>query len=141
MLGSKSIVALCLFLGIIGTAHAQSAAGFLVVSSCTSVPSSQLPYVIGSVHPGTMDPYGNICNFDSPFMGSIAMTDGTVYTAQRSIGFNCTVAGNVIVTFWDGSTTQVPLGVGWQTFPFAAVKWTASGVSGSAATATAVNLR
>ena len=79
---------------------------------------------------------------NAAFQGVVAMTNNTAaYAAARSIGFNCTVGGNVIVTFPDASTLQVPVTTGWQTFPFAATEWTTTGVSGVAATCTAVNLK
>lgn len=73
------------------------------------------------------------------FQGAVAVTAGTFGTAGRSIGVNCTVAGNVIFTFPDASTLTVPVYVGWQTFPFAVTEVTLPG--SGAATATFVNLK
>jgi hypothetical protein len=69
------------------------------------------------------------------FQGAVPMTAGGNYAAARSIGFNCSVAGTVTVTFKNGSTLLVTLGAGWQTFPFAVTSWVAG-----TATTTAVNL-
>lgn len=70
------------------------------------------------------------------FQGAVPMTVGTAYTAQRSIGVNCTGAGTITAVFNDGSTLSVPVGVGWQTFPFAVTK-----VSASTGTCIYVNLK
>jgi hypothetical protein len=66
------------------------------------------------------------------------MTVGTVYTAYRSIAANCSVAGNVSVTFPDTSTIVVPVQVGFQTFPFAVTEVNSSGTT---ATCTYNNLK
>jgi len=75
---------------------------------------------------------------NAAFQGAVAMTVGTTYTAQRSVGVLCTVAGNVAMTLVDASTITLPVYVGWQTFPFAA---TAINSSGTTATATYYNLK
>lgn len=75
---------------------------------------------------------------NAPFAGVVAMTVGTSYAAQRSIGANCTAAGNMSVTFSDASTLVVPVQVGFQTFPFAV---TAVNTSDTTATCTYVNLK
>lgn len=74
----------------------------------------------------------------SPFQGAVAMTVGTTYAAQRSLGVVCTVAGNVTFQLADGSTLTLPAAVGWQTFPFAVTQIVAAGTT---ATATYFNLK
>ena len=49
--------------------------------------------------------------------------------AGRSFGVFCTAAGNVELQFPDGSTLEVPVFVGWQTFPFAVVAVLAGGTT------------
>jgi hypothetical protein len=72
------------------------------------------------------------------FAGAVAMTVGTTYTAQRSVGVLCTVAGNVVLQFPDASTLTLPVAVGWQTFPFQCTQIVSSGTT---ATATYFNLK
>jgi hypothetical protein len=74
----------------------------------------------------------------APFAGAVAMVVGTAQAAQRSIGVLCTAAGNVEMTFSDGSTITLPVYVGWQTFPFAVTTIVASGTT---ATASYYNLK
>jgi hypothetical protein len=78
---------------------------------------------------------GDPSNF--AFTGAITMTVGSVYTPQRSIGVNCTGAGNVSLLLSDASVVVVAAAVGWQTFPFAVVS---VNTSGTTATATYYNL-
>lgn len=80
----------------------------------------------------------NGLNYDAPFAGAVAYVLDTSQTARRSIGANCTVAGNVSVTFSDASTLVVPVQPGWQTFPFAI---TTVNTSGTTATCTYSNLK
>ena len=72
-----------------------------------------------------------------PFTGVVAMTKGTTYAAGKSLYVNCTVAGNVSVTFYDGSTLTFPVNVGITIMPFAV---TQVNKSGTTATATYANL-
>jgi hypothetical protein len=74
----------------------------------------------------------------SPFQGATAMTTGTTYAAQRSVGVLATVAGNVEFQFPDASTITLPVYAGWQTFPFACAQIVSSGTT---ATATYYNLK
>ena len=74
----------------------------------------------------------------APFAGAVALTVGTTYAAQRSVGVLCTVAGNVEFQFPDGSTLTLPVYVGWKTFPFAVTQIVAAGTT---ATATYFNLK
>lgn len=77
-------------------------------------------------------------NQSAPFSGAVAMTVGTSYATQRSVGVLCTVAGNVMMTLSDASTLTIPVYVGWQTFPFAASQVVSAGTT---ATATYYNLK
>jgi hypothetical protein len=80
--------------------------------------------------------------YNAPFQGVVAMTVGTTYGAQRSIGINCTASGNVSLTLSDASTVVLPVtgyaAGAWQTFPFAV---TAVNTSGTTATCTYYNLK
>jgi hypothetical protein len=107
------------------------------VSSLPSLPSGS--NTIGSV---------NVANFplsqvvsdsqSAPFSGAVAMTAGTVYAAQRSLGVWCTTSGNVQMQFSDGSNLTLPVTIGWQTFPFAVTQIIAGGTT---ATASYFNLK
>jgi hypothetical protein len=66
------------------------------------------------------------------YSGVVALTVGSQYVPQRSLGVLCTVAGNANVQMADGSTLIVPVFVGWQTFPFAC-----AGIISASTTATA----
>ena len=74
----------------------------------------------------------------APFAGAVAMTVGNTFTAQRSVGVLCTVAGNVQMQFPDGSSLTLPVTVGWQMFPFACTQIVTAGTT---ATATYYNLK
>lgn len=71
------------------------------------------------------------------FTGEVAMTVGTAYPAGRSLKINCTVAGNVTVTYADASTGVWRAEVGIMTLPIAVTK---VNTSGTTATATYFNL-
>jgi len=97
--------------------------GVVTNGKCPVTPSSGLPATDAN---------------NAAFGGAVAMTPDTTYTARRSIGANCTVAGSVSLTFADASTLTVPVSVGWQTFPFAV---TAVNTSGTTATCSYSNLK
>lgn len=99
---------------------------------------SNAGFSISGTLPAFAAPPAVIDSNSAAFQGAVAMTVGTTYAAQRSVGANCTVAGNVAVTFADASTLTVPVAVGWQTFPFAI---TAVNTSGTTATCTYSNLK
>jgi hypothetical protein len=69
----------------------------------------------------------------APCPGVVAMTVGTTYAAQRQLGVLCTTAGNVSMTFIDGSTLVLPVYVGWQTFFYCVTTINASGTTATAA--------
>ena len=60
------------------------------------------------------------------FQGVVAMTAGTSYTPQRSVGFVCTAAGPITLILADGST--ITLGItaspAFQSLPFAVASYT-----------------
>jgi hypothetical protein len=60
---------------------------------------------------------------NASFQGVVAMTATQTYAAQRSVGVNCSLAGNIVFTFPDASTLTAPVAVGWQTLPFAITEW------------------
>ena len=72
------------------------------------------------------------------FAGAVAMTVGTIYPVQRSVGVLATAAGNVVFQFPDASTLTLPVTSGWQTFPFACAAIVSAGTT---ATATYFNLK
>jgi len=83
---------------------------------------------------GTLD----VSSADSQaFTGAVAMTVGASYAPGRSILIDATAAGNVSLTFFDGSTLVVPVNAGITILPFAV---TAVNTSGTTATATYANL-
>lgn len=66
------------------------------------------------------------------FTGVKAMTVGTTYAPGRSLWINCTVAGNVAVTFFDGSTLIFAVSVGPSMLPFAVTEVNSSGTTATA---------
>jgi hypothetical protein len=69
----------------------------------------------------------------------VNMADGATVAAARAWQAECSAAGNVRVTFSNGSTRTIPLAVGLSILPYAITSWTVSGVAGPA-TCTAANL-
>jgi hypothetical protein len=72
------------------------------------------------------------------FAGAVAMSAGQNYQPQRSVGVLASVAGNLTFTFPDSSALTLPVGVGWQTYPFQCTQFNFPG--SNAATATVYNL-
>ena len=66
---------------------------------------------------------------NAAFATATALTAGSTYTAGRSVGINCTTAGNITLTTSGGSAITLPISVGWNTYPFAVTSfsWPASG--------------
>jgi hypothetical protein len=91
--------------------------------------------------PGTID---TTDSSGAGYQGEFSMTVGTSYTLSpgvaqaRSVHAICTVAGNVSVTYADGSTGVWAVAVGNQTIPAAAV---AINSSGTTATCTYAGLK
>jgi len=64
--------------------------------------------------------------------GVIPLIVGVTATAGRSLAVNCTVAGNVSVTFSDAPSSTYPVSVGLNVFPFAVTKVNTSGTTATA---------
>jgi hypothetical protein len=124
----------------------QSGSWNVGVASLPSIPAGT--NTIGAISNASFAISGNLPPFASaptvsdaqsaPFAGAVAMTVGTTYPAQRSVGVLCTGAGNVTFQFSDASTLTLPVAVGWQIFPFACTEIIAAGTT---ATATCYNLK
>jgi hypothetical protein len=114
---------------------AASAANQTGVQSTPGSPASTAVTVQGNAS-GLPLPAADVQS--APIAGSVAMTVGTTYSVQRSVGVLATVAGNVTFQFSDNSTLTLPVYPGWQTFPFAA---TAIVSAGTTAAATYFNLK
>jgi hypothetical protein len=69
---------------------------------------------------------------NAAFSSAVAMMAGTAATAGRSVGINATTAGTIVLTLAGGGTLTLPIGLGWQTFPFAVTQFAfASGGAGA----------
>lgn len=66
------------------------------------------------------------------FINATVLTSGaSAIAAGRSVGVYCTAAGDITLTLSGGSAIAVPCFPGWQTFPFAATRFTfGSGTAG-----------
>jgi Flp pilus assembly pilin Flp len=107
------------------------------VSSLPSLPAGA--NTIGSVNVANFPSSQTVSDVQSaPFSGAVAMTAGTVYAAQRSLGVLCSSSGSVQIQLSDGSGLTLPVTPGWQTFPFAVVQIVAAGTT---ATASYFNLK
>jgi hypothetical protein len=90
-----------------------------------------------SDQPGTAWAKGVYDVNSAAFGGEVALTVGTaVPTPGRSLKVVCTAAGNITVTYPDGSTGTWPVVVGTQTLPLAVTE-----VNSETATATFFNLK
>lgn len=101
------------------------------------------------VFTGTVPPHLNDTPYVAPtvstddvenaaFQGAILMTPGVTQDVQRSVGVNCTTAGNVKFLLQDGSSLILPVYPGWQTFPLACRQIV---IVGTTAVATYFNLK
>ena len=70
-------------------------------------------------------------------IGAIALTVGTAAKPGRYFAVVCTVAGNVALQFFDGSSLTIPVTTGLTTLPLAVTTVLSSGTT---ATATYANL-
>jgi hypothetical protein len=76
-------------------------------------------------------------NIDAPVQGAIALTAaGPSVAPGRAFVVNATAAGNVTITFADGSSHVIAAPVGYSVYPYAVTDVTAS-----TATATYANLK
>lgn len=87
---------------------------------------------------GGAAPAASVPVTEASISGAVAMTVGTTYAAGRQLAINCTVAGNVSITFTDTSVYVFPVNPGFSAFPFAV---TAVNASGTTATATYANFK
>ena len=55
---------------------------------------------------------GALLAAEQPYQGVVAMVVGTAQAAQRAIRINCSAAGNVSLTYADGSVDVIPVSVG-----------------------------
>lgn len=65
----------------------------------------------------------------APFAGAVAMTVDQIYPAGRTVEIDCTVAGNVVFQFPDGSTRTRSVTLGTQAFPYACTKIVSAGTT------------
>jgi len=86
----------------------------------------------------SVDDKGNHPVSERSITGVQAITVGTAYPEARQLLINCTVAGNVSVTFTDSTTLVIPVIAGLTILPWAV---TAVNTSGTTATATYANLK
>lgn len=118
LLGGLAL-ALCLATPALG----QSAGNVISPSGNTPTEAMAFGTLGGPATP--VDPTHPLPATDSnnaAFSGVTAMTVGTTYTAGRSIGAICTVAGTATFTMADASSLPgVPLAIGFQTFPLAVI--------------------
>jgi len=91
---------------------------------------------IDQTTPGTTN--GVVDSQSAAFGGEIALTVGTAGTAGRSLKAICTAAGNISVTYSDGSTGVWSATFGTQTYPIAV---TTVSSAGTTATCTYSNLK
>ena len=75
---------------------------------------------------------------ERPYQGVVAMAVGTAQPAQRALRVNCTAAGNVSLTYADGSTDVIPVNVG---LSYIAGAITTVNSVGTTATATYANMK
>ena len=54
----------------------------------------------------------NLISIESPYQGRVAFVLDTAQAAQRAIEIVCTTAGNVSVTYADGSQGLIPVNIG-----------------------------
>ncbi len=86
----------------------------------------------------SVDDKGNHPVSERSITGAQAMAVGTSYPEARQLLINCTVAGNVAVTFTDSTILVIPVIAGLTILPWAI---TAVNTSGTTATATYANLK
>jgi hypothetical protein len=69
---------------------------------------------------------------DQPIRGVKDLTIDTVCAKGRTFMVNCTVAGNVSITFSDDSTHIFPIVVGYSVFPYSVKKFNTTGTTATA---------
>lgn len=74
-----------------------------------------------------------------PVRGFVAVTAGaTDFPAGRIFVVNCTVAGNVVIRMFDGSTHTIAVATGYSAFPYEVRGVTSSGTTATATYANGV---
>lgn len=66
---------------------------------------------------------------EAPYFGAVPLVADTAQAVQRSVGANCSVAGNVQLTLSDGSSITVSVQTGLQILPFAATTVVSAGTT------------
>jgi hypothetical protein len=101
----------------------QPVSGTLAVSTLPALATGA--NTIGAVNQGTAGSSSWLVsdNNSAPFASVVAITPGTAFTAGRSIGYICTTAGNITLTFANSSTITFPIvaSASLQTLPFSPV--------------------
>ena len=73
---------------------------------------------------------------EQPYQGVVTMVVGTAQAAQRAVRINCTTAGNVSITYADGSVDVIPVNVGLSYVAGAVTTINSAGTTASATYAT-----
>lgn len=108
----------------------QASAGLSATATAQASQLARTP-ALGSALPAASTPVT-----EASISGIAAITIGTTLPAGRQLGVNCTVAGNVTLTFSDASTLTWPVTVGGSIFP-----WAVTLVSAFTGTATFYNFK
>ncbi len=87
----------------------QTVAGAVSVGNLPAIVSTGTPLPVADAQ-------------SAAFQGVASVTPGSTVSPQRSLGYVCTVPGNITITLPDGSTITLPIQTGggaFQTLPFA----------------------
>lgn len=123
-----------------GTDSTGATVLLLAGSDGTNVAPGHTPFdANGNPQGVAANPFYTLDGNNAAFQGEVTLTVGTADTvARRSLKIMCTAAGNVAVTYADGSTGIWPVAVGTTTLP---ISITTVNSSGTTATATYANLK
>lgn len=81
-----------------------------------AISAAALPLPTGAADAATLaavnTKLGALLAIEQPYQGVVAMAVGTAQAAQRAVRINCTTAGNVSLTYADGSVDVIPVSVG-----------------------------
>lgn len=70
---------------------------------------------------------------EQPIRGFVAITAGaTDFPVGRLFIVNCTVAGNVVIRLFDGTTHTIAVAVGYSAYPYGVRGVTSSGTTATA---------
>lgn len=115
-----------------------------------TIVSGDQTWAAGETRPYTLTPSGRLkvdstlppgaatAAAQASYQGEIALTVGTASTVGRALKAACAGAGNINVTYTDGSTGIWPVAIGTQTLPLAI---TTVNASGTTATCTYANVK